>query len=40
MLVSTDAVATALETRYGNIDTAAAHFNEREVGKGILIMAV
>jgi len=30
-----DAVATALETGYRHIDTAAAYFNETEVGEGI-----
>jgi diketogulonate reductase-like aldo/keto reductase len=30
-----DAVVTALETGYRHIDTAAAYFNEREVGEGI-----
>lgn len=33
--VTTDAVATALETGYRHVDTAAAYFNEREVGEGI-----
>ncbi|SEE39260.1 Aldo/keto reductase [Arthrobacter alpinus] len=33
--VTTDAVATALETGYRHIDTAAAYANEREAGEGI-----
>ena len=33
--VTVDAVATALETGYRHIDTAAAYANEREVGEGL-----
>lgn len=29
------AVATALQTGYRHIDTAAAYFNEKEVGEGL-----
>lgn len=32
---TTDAVTTALNTGYRHVDTAAAYFNEREVGEGI-----
>jgi diketogulonate reductase-like aldo/keto reductase len=32
---TTDAVASALNTGYRHVDTAAAYFNEREVGRGI-----
>lgn len=30
-----DAVATALQAGYRHIDTAAAYFNESEVGEGL-----